>query len=136
MRLLAAAGATALLLGGCTTGSVDDVQQGQSAIELQIESYLRAVAEDQPARACSKLSDYYRRSLTPSCEAHTRQIAGARPVRFEGQPIDAGSIDNLHWTIRVDGDFATARGQYGQTTIKLQKSAGEWRIDSIGPAQG
>ena len=138
VRLLAAAGAAAaVLLGGCTVGSVDDVKPGQTAIELQVESYLQALAQNQPARACSKLTVYFQQSLKPSCVAHQRQLASVRPLRFEGQPLDAGSIDDLHWTIVVNGDFATATGQYHQTAFKLQKVPGEgWRIDSIGPAAG
>ena len=139
MRLLAAvaAAAAAVSLGGCTVGSVDDVKPGQTAIELQVESYLRALAQDQPARACSKLTIYFQQSLTPSCAARERQLASARPLRFEGQALDVGSIDDLHWTIVVNGNFATATGQYHQTAFKLQKVPGEgWQIDSIGPAQG
>jgi hypothetical protein len=136
-----------LALGGCTTGSVDDVEPGETSVELQVEGYLRALADHQPARACSKLTPTYqgriaysdpklRRVGIGNCQQFARLLASSEPFTFEGRPVDVGSIDDLRWSVDVQGDNATAVGPYGKTTFKLRKLAGDgWRIDSIDPVQ-
>jgi hypothetical protein len=142
VRLLAAAVGAALLLGGCTTGSVDDFEKNRSdnQVELAVDGYLAAVTRGDFSRACAKLTSSYARTNAGSSRKSCADFLASRypsvPAKFEGQPLDAGSIPSLRWTLDTSGDSATLRSESRLTTFKLQKSGGDWKIVSIAPVRG
>jgi hypothetical protein len=142
VRLLAVALGAALLLGGCRTGSVDDFEQNRSdnEVEIAVDGYLGSVTRGDFARACSKLTSSYARSISgssgQSCEDFLASRYPQEPVKFEGRPLEAGSIPSLRWTLKRSGDSATLQSESRLTTFKLRKSGGDWKIESIEPVRG
>jgi hypothetical protein len=139
VRLAAATVCAALLLGGCTTGSVDDVDRADASVEVAVDGYLGALTRSDFDRACGKLTSSYQAKISgssKSCADFLERTHPSQPVTFEGRALDAGSIPSLRWTLSRDGDFATLRSESGKTTFKLQKAGGQWKIDSIVPVQG
>jgi len=146
-------------LAGCGGGDDDsDQPQGgqggdRAGAEAAVRDYLRALVAKDGAAACAHLTPDYQRSVVEQNEEFARkQGAGnctellnavtrqSRSVTFEGQPLNAGTVDKLKLvaTVREGGEAAnaTVTGAQGLQRYELITSDDKWLITEITNAGG
>jgi len=154
--LLIAAAAVALPLTGCGGDDAKKTEQGtqlnqggdRKGAENTVRDYLRALIAKDGAAACSKFTPEYQRAVLEKNEAFarkenaktcadliTRITRVSRSVTFEGQPLNARTVDRLKLivTLRQGGEEqnATVTGQQGLQRYELVTNDGKWFITEV-----
>ena len=163
MRRVATAGIVAAAVGLAACGGGDDdknsgvgspKQEGdRKGAETAVRDYLRALAAKNGERACSHFTPEYQRTVVDKNKEFARQhgadncgelisaiTAEAGPPTFEGQKLNASTIDKLKLvaTVRVGGEEqnATVTGAQGLQRYELHTSGGKWLIAEVESAGG
>jgi hypothetical protein len=146
-------------LAGC--GGNDDEGGGNAAgnggdakgAEAAVRDYLRALVAKDGAKACAQLTPDYQRSVVKQNEEFARKkgadtcpelidaiTAASGSVTFEGQPLNARTVDGLklNATVRQGGQEqnATVTGSQGLQRYELVTSEDRWLITEITRAGG
>jgi hypothetical protein len=136
--------------GGKTQLSAEGDRKGA---EQTVRDYLRALVDEDGAKACSKLTPAYQQSvLKQNAEFARRQKADtcaelidaitrvSGSVTFEGQPLNAQSVGKLKLivTVREGGreQNATVTGAEGLQRYELVTNNGKWLIGEITRSDG
>jgi hypothetical protein len=163
VRRVATAGIVAAAVGLAACGGGDDdknsgvgspQQEGdRKGAETAVRDYLRALAAKNGERACSHFTPEYQRTVVDKNKEFARQhgadncgelisaiTAEAGPPTFEGQKLNASTIDKLKLvaTVRVGGEEqnATVTGAQGLQRYELHTSDGKWLIAEVESAGG
>jgi hypothetical protein len=116
-----AAAAIALIAAGCGIG--EPTAKGE--IAAAADDYLRALAEDDTAKACAQLAATAKSELDRPCEDELHEVAG----RIGSDALSAAADGGVD--VRVDGarGFAEIRDLDG-ARLTFAKAGTEWRITS------
>ena len=120
--------ATALIAPGCG-GSDDDQSAGDAA-----QAYASAREQGDAGEICELYSDELKQQLGAGddCEAFVEeQTSGVAPGHFKVLSVDE-SGDRAAATLETRGED----GKPVQLTISLERQDGDWRVTSLGPAEG
>ena len=121
--------------------------------EAAVRDYLRALVAKDGAGACAQLTPAYQKSVVrqnaefakkegaETCPALIDAVtAASRRVTFEGQPLNARTVENVKLvaTVREGGQEqnATVTGAQGLQRYELVTSDGRWLIEEITRAGG
>lgn len=138
---------------GSGGGSAGAPKRDSKGAENAVREYLRALVEKDGAKACGRLTPDYQRVIVEKNAEFARKNGAstcpelidaitktAGPATFEGQPLNAGTIDKikLESTVRVGGQEqnATVTGTQGLQRYELITSKGEWMIAEVTNAGG
>lgn len=149
----------AAALAGC--GGGDDNGDGggsqpkadRKGAETAVRDYLRALVAKDGEAACAKLTPDYQRSVLEQNQEFAKKqgvdscgelidavTKTSRSVTFEGQPLNAKTVDSLKLvvTVRQGGQEqnATVTGAQGLQRYELVTSDGRWLIAEIVNAGG
>ena len=148
----------AAALAGCgaddePAGTAPGKSGDSEGAEAAVRDYLRALVAKDGAKACAQLTPAYQKSVVRQNEEFAKKegaetcpelidaiTAASRSVTFEGQPLTAGTVDDLKLvaTVREGGQEqnATVMGAQGLQRYELVTSDGRWLIAEITRAGG
>jgi hypothetical protein len=149
----------AAALAGCGGGDDDGSGGGaqpkadKKGAETAVRDYLRALVAKDGEEACAKLTPDYQRSVVEQNQEFAKKqgadtcgelidavTKASRSVTFEGEPLNANTVDSLKLvvTVRLGGQEqnATVTGAQGLQRYQLVTSDGRWLITEIVNAGG